>query len=192
MLAVNWHYLARRLAGRPTCIRGAHTTLGIDARIINIGGPSSRIDIGAHSVIQGELLVFPHGGRIRLGEWCFVGARTSIWSGADVAIGNRVLIAHGVNIFDNQTHPLDAKARHKHFRAIITAGHPVSIDLGDRPITIGDDAWIGAGATILRGVRIGDGAVVAAGAVVTKDVPPLCMVGGNPAREIKRLESEIE
>jgi acetyltransferase-like isoleucine patch superfamily enzyme len=54
------------------------------------------------------------------------------------------------------------------------------------PITIGNDVWIGLGALILSGVTIGDGAVVAAGALVTKDVRPYAIVGGNPAREIRR------
>lgn len=53
------------------------------------------------------------------------------------------------------------------------------------PIHIGNHVWIGARATILKGVTIGDGAVVAAGAVVNKDVPPNTLVGGVPARIIK-------
>lgn len=52
-------------------------------------------------------------------------------------------------------------------------------------IVVGDDVWIGFGATILSGVHIGQGAVIGAGAVVTKDVPPYCVVGGNPARTIR-------
>lgn len=50
---------------------------------------------------------------------------------------------------------------------------------------IGNDAWIGQDATIMRGLQIGDGAVIAASAVVTKDVPPYAIVGGNPARIIR-------
>ncbi len=53
-------------------------------------------------------------------------------------------------------------------------------------VTIGNDAWIGHGAVILAGRSVGTGAVVAAGAIVTKDVEPYSIVGGNPAREIKR------
>lgn len=51
---------------------------------------------------------------------------------------------------------------------------------------IGNDVWIGAETMILGGCRIGDGAIVAAGAVVTKDVPPYTIVGGVPAREIRK------
>ena len=55
-------------------------------------------------------------------------------------------------------------------------------------ITIGDGVWLGARAIILPGVTIGEGAVVAAGAVVTKDVEPWAVVGGNPAKFIKKRE----
>ena len=56
------------------------------------------------------------------------------------------------------------------------------------PIHIGKNVWIGANATVLAGVTIGDGAIVAAGAVVTKDVAPNTVVGGVPAKVIKKIE----
>lgn len=99
-----------------------------------------------------------------------------------------MLISHDVNIFDNDTHPFDPRDRHKHFLSIRNGGHPADITLGDRPVQIRDDAWIGAKAIILKGVTIGEGAVVAAGAVVTKDVAPYTVVAGNPARVIRELE----
>ncbi len=59
-------------------------------------------------------------------------------------------------------------------------------DLITKPITIKDNVWIATDAIILPGVTIGEGAVVAAGAVVSKDVEPWTVVGGNPARFIKK------
>ena len=54
---------------------------------------------------------------------------------------------------------------------------------------VGDDAWIGAGAAVLRGVTLGEGAVVAAGSVVTSDVAPMTIVAGNPARFVRSIEA---
>ncbi len=182
--------LLKRLLGRPTCVIDKSARLGRTARIINIGQASSQIRIGSGSVIDGQLLVFAHGGRIAIGEWCFVGEGTRIWSASSIDIGHRVMISHNVNIFDNLTHPLSARLRHQHFHHIATIGHPKAIDLGEKPVSIGNDAWIAAGATILKGVTIGEGAIVGAGAVVTHDVEAWTVVGGNPARVLRHLTSE--
>ena len=58
------------------------------------------------------------------------------------------------------------------------------------PVIIGDNVWVCLAAIILKGVRIGDNSVVGAGAVVTQDVPPNCVVAGNPARVVKEFRSE--
>lgn len=79
--------------------------------------------------------------------------------------------------------------------SLLSEGHP--IDPSDRhslipqPIHIKKNAWIGAGAIILQGVTIGENAVVAAGAVVTKNVPANVIVGGIPAKIIKKLNNDI-
>ncbi|MFJ8133331.1 CatB-related O-acetyltransferase [Streptomyces hydrogenans] len=57
---------------------------------------------------------------------------------------------------------------------------------------VGNDVWFGYGATVMPGVRIGDGAIIAAGAVITADVPPYTIVGGNPARPIRRRFDEAD
>jgi acetyltransferase-like isoleucine patch superfamily enzyme len=186
---MNFHYAIRKVMGRATCVKAPSTRLLGTARIVNISGNSDNIRLGENSVIAGEVLVFPHGGKIEIGNWCFLGANSRVWSGASISIGDRVLISHDVNIFDNLTHPVDAKARHAHFRAISTTGHPADIDLGDRPVVIEDDAWVSAGACIMRGVTVGKGAIVGAHAVVTADVPPYSIVAGNPARIIRTVDA---
>jgi galactoside O-acetyltransferase len=106
------------------------------------------------------------GDNVDVGE--FVVLRAS----GGLTIGDRVLIAaHAV---------------------ITTRGHPESLPrygrVVDAPVTLEDDVWIGAGAIVLPGVTVGRGAIVAAGAVVTADVPPLTVVAGVPARELRKVE----
>ncbi|WP_316396902.1 acyltransferase [Bradyrhizobium sp. 33ap4] len=184
---MNLDYCLQRLVGRATCRLGAGAKLMRTARIRNIRCDSDRIVVGDNSIIRGELMTFAHGGEIRIGEWCYVGEGTRIWSATSIEIGNRVLIAHSANVFDNLTHPLRAAERHKQVQQIFTHGHPNDISLDESPVKICDDAWIGAGAMVLRGVTVGQGAIVAAGAVVTRDVAAFSIVAGNPAALVREL-----
>lgn len=179
------------LRGRPkNFVAGYKSEIYDCARIFNGHNAPERVRIGNYTHVRGELLLFGHGGAIRIGDYCYIGENTKIWSGASVAIGDRVLISHNCNIFDNDTHPLDPAARHEQFKAIITTGHPASIDLKDRPVVIEDDVLIGAGCTILKGVRIGRRSVIGAGSVVTSDVPPGVIAAGNPARVVRGIDEE--
>lgn len=183
------HRALARLRGRPTATLGTGARLMATARIYNMGPDSNDISIGEGSLIRGELLRFAHGGRIAVGRHCYVGEGTRIWSGAGITIGDHVLIAHNVSIFDNLTHPMDWQDRRRHFAAIASTGHPRDINLDDQPVEIGEDAWIGAHALILRGVTIGPRAIVAAGSVVTRDVPADTIVGGNPATVLRSAQT---
>jgi len=60
----------------------------------------------------------------------------------------------------------------------------------DQPVVIEDDVWIGSRVILLPGVKVGKGSIVAAGSIVTKEVPPYTIVGGNPAREIRKRTQE--
>lgn len=187
---MNLHYLLRRFLGRATCLLSPGARLTRLARIRNICGNSSLIRIGSKTVISGELLIFPQGKGIKIGDWGYLGENSRIWSAASVSIGDRVLISHDVKIIDSLTHPLNPRDRHDQFRSIVEYGHPTDIKLGGIPIFIEDDVWIAAGAIILRGVNIGKGAIVGAGAVVTSDVPSFTIVAGNPARVIRKLTDD--
>lgn len=111
------------------------------------------------------------GKNITFGENVFINANVHMQDQGGIRIGNNVLIGHQVVLatLDHDFKPED--------RGVL---HPA-------PIVIEDDVWIGANATITKGVRIGHGAIVAAGSVVTKDVPAMTIVGGSPAKVIKEI-----
>jgi maltose O-acetyltransferase len=172
-----WNASARR-----HCQTGSGTRVLLGGRIANPQGRREAINLGEHTWIAGELLVFPHAGSIRVGNYCYVGDGARIWAAEAVTIGDRVFIAHGVNIHDNDAHSLSAEERHRHFRELVMSGRRSFVEnLQVARIAIGDDAWIGFNATVLKGVTIGEGAVVGACAVVTRDVTPYAVVAGNPA-----------
>src|SRR6202008_3901298 len=97
-----------------------------EAEVNNFSGGPETIEVGPDSYVRGRLLTYGHGGRIRIGQWCYVGIRTEIWSMESIEIGDRVLIAHDCNIHDGTAHSGDAVERHEHFRHIIQKGHPTT------------------------------------------------------------------
>jgi acetyltransferase-like isoleucine patch superfamily enzyme len=129
---------------------------------------TTRLDLGEHSWIAGHALVR---GEAIFGAHCTVNPYAMI--SGKVTCGDGVRIASHVSLvgfnhgFDDPDLPI---YRQKH---------------ETRGITIGDDVWIGANAVVVDGVTIGRGAVIAAGAVVSKDVPPMAIVGGVPARVLR-------
>lgn len=170
-----------RLCKPRGCVAPTTAVFYPGAAVVNNLRDAQAIRVGEHCHIKGELLTFGNGGRIVMGDDGFLGEQSHIWSAGSITIGNRVLISHNVNIFDNNTHPLSPKKRHAQFKAILASGHPKEIDLQARPVFIEDDVLIGCMSIVLKGVRIGQGAVVGAGSVVTRDVPAYAIVAGNPA-----------
>src|SRR5262249_37964010 len=118
-------------------------------------------------IYHGTFFELGAGARVTIGDYCtLVGAILRVES--ELRIGNYVLISHEVVITDCES-------------AGFARRQPA------RPITVGDDVWIGMRAIILSGVCIGAGAVVGAGALVCEDVPPMTIVSGNPARVVRRI-----
>ncbi len=158
------------------------------SNIENLQNDKSKIIIGTNTAIRGELLIFAHGGQISIGDYCFIGENSKIWSSEEIKIGNRVLISHNVNIHDNNSHPTDSKMRANQVKEIFSSNHPKTIaSINSKEIEISDDVWIGFNSTILKGVKIGKGAIIGANSFITKNVEEFTMVIGNPAKEIKKV-----
>lgn len=118
---------------------------------------------------------------IQIGDDCEFGEYNHITATNKIIIGNGLLTGRWVTITDNShgdTDIVNLKLKPTD-RKIFSKG----------PVIIGNNVWIGDKATILPNVTIGDGAVIAANAVVTKDVPAYCVAAGNPAKIVKKADS---
>lgn len=111
------------------------------------------------------------GKNIKIGKDVFVNSGCCFQDQGGVTLGDGCLVGHNV-VFATFDHDKCPSKRG---------------DMTAAPIVVGKDVWIGAHATILKGVTIGDGAIVAAGAVVTRDVPPNTIAAGVPARVVKTI-----
>ena len=119
-----------------------------------------------------------YGLHIRVGKNFLANYNVTILDIAPVTIGDYVMIGPNTMI-STVGHPISPSGRRKHLGIA-------------KPVTIGNDVWIGGNVTILPGVNIGNNVIVAAGAVVTQDVPDNCIVGGVPARKIKDIENDVK
>ncbi len=164
---------------------GPNVKLGLGARLVNLDA-RQRVVIHSGAVVRGVLRNEPHG-RIEIGDGAYLGDGTLLSSAREIVIGAGTLLAHGVQVFDNDTHPLDPKERARHFRMILGLEPVGSVEVPAAPVRIGQQCWIGMNAMIMKGVTLGDETVVAAGSVVVSDVPARVLVGGNPARVIRSL-----
>lgn len=113
-----------------------------------------------------------YGYNISCGERVYFNVNCVVLDVAKVSIGNDVMFAPGVQLY-TAAHPIDKELRKKE-------------EFG-KPITIGNDVWIGGGSIILPGITIGNNCVIGAGSVVTKNIPDNSMAVGNPAKVIKNL-----
>ncbi|MET8459656.1 sugar O-acetyltransferase [Streptomyces parvulus] len=114
-----------------------------------------------------------YGSNITIGARTFVNYNLTALDVAAITIGEDCQIGPNVQLL-TPTHPLEPGPRRDKLEAA-------------RPITIGDNVWLGGGAIVLPGVTIGDNSVIGAGAVVTKDVPANVVAVGNPARPVRNV-----
>jgi acetyltransferase-like isoleucine patch superfamily enzyme len=157
---------------------GDHTR--IEDQVLLHSGPKrrplERIYLGEHCSIRRGTQIYALGGAVEIGSRCSVNPYCVLYGTGGLTIGSFVRIA---------AHTVIVAASHRFDRTDVPITAQGSTAEG---IIIDDDVWIGAGVRVLDGVRIGRGAIVAAGAVVRSDVEPYSIVGGVPAKFLKRRE----
>ena len=115
-----------------------------------------------------------YGCNVSLGKRFYSNFNFTILDCGLVTIGDRVMVGPNVSIF-SATHETEVQSRRDNVEYT-------------RPVTIGDDCWIGGHVVILPGVEIGEGTTIAAGAVVTKSIPAWSVAVGSPARVVKKVK----
>lgn len=145
---------------------------------------SNSLKIGKKSIIDGQIVFEKDNASIVIGRNCYISG--SLISIDKIIIGNNVLIAWGVTLLDHNSHSTIWIERGNDIEEWFE-GKKDWTKVKHSPITINDNVWIGLNSIILKGVTIGKNSIVAAGSVVTKNVPDNVLVGGNPAKIIKKL-----
>lgn len=154
--------------------------LGLCDRIRHILYGWAGVRIEGRCRIWGPLTIRPIGAaaNIRIGAGAFLNTEIRFGARAEVTIGRHAQVGPRV-MFETVNHTA-------------AAGHGTRRGASSSPISVEEEAWIGAGAIITPGVTIGKGAIVAAGAVVTRDVAAMTIVGGVPARVIGQVPQAVE
>lgn len=160
--------------------------LGSKAWCINARLESDRIQLRGRVICRGLLRIEDFGnGKITVQPEVYIGDDCLISCANSIEIGSYTLIAHGVQIFDNDSHPLDWNLRQQDWQMIMAGQAQNRPAIATAPIRIGQHVWLGFNSIILKGVTIGDRSIIAAGSVVTSDIPSDVVAGGNPAKVIK-------
>ncbi|MBO5490140.1 MAG: acyltransferase [Desulfovibrio sp.] len=153
--------------------------------------PGGRIRIGAGTSIISSwrrataaalnhptrLRVFGPGACIDIGPDCQLSGASITARSQTIRLGRQVMLAPNCVIVDSDFHA--------HWPPEVRAVEPGMER--DSPVDIGDYVWVGMNSIILKGVTVGEGAIIGAGSVVTRDVPPLCLAAGAPARVLRRM-----
>ena len=168
--------------------RGADVQIGAGSSVSwwRLGAKSGRLRVGSGSIIRCRIDFDSPNGEVLIGDRCYLGSSHLVCH-TGIKIGDDVIMSWGVTIVDHDSHSLNWAERQfdvADWMRGVKRWDSVTV----RPVVIGDKAWIGFGASILKGVSIGEGAVVGANAVVTRDVPPYVVVAGNPARVVRQLK----
>ncbi len=129
-------------------------------------------ELGQDAFVKPPLFV-DYGEHISIGARTFVNYNLAALDVAPITIGEDCLLGPNVQLL-TPTHPIDPRPRRDKLEAA-------------RPITLGDNVWLGGGVIVCPGVTIGDNSVVGAGSVVTRDIPANVVAVGNPARVLREI-----
>ena len=158
--------------------RSINLRLGIGVEIRGI----TRLTVGENVNIDSKCLIHcggmewsNYGGKIIIGDNSYIGPYCVLVGAGEIEIGNNVLISPHVTITSHQHSYQDADKLFREQRVLF------------EKVVIKDNVWIGSNAVILPGIKLGSNSIIAAGAVVIKDVPANSLVGGVPAKHIKKL-----
>lgn len=161
--------------------------IGLSASIVNFGKKESVV-VGSGTVIRGILRSGDFGpAHLKIGNYVYLGDNTLVSCTESVEIGDETLLAHGVEIYDNDSHPVAAADREVDWKIVTGRLSGPRNNIAARPVKIGRQVWIGANSMIFKGVTIGDKSIISAGSVVTKSIPANVLAAGNPAEVIKEL-----
>lgn len=129
------------------------------------------------SIGEASVIVPPffcdYGANIEVGADCFINANAVLLDGAEIIVGDHTQLGPGVQLL-TADHPREPELRAQ------------DIEFA-RPVAIGGNCWIGAGAILCPGVSVGSASIVGAGSIVTKDIPAGVLAAGNPCRVIREL-----
>lgn len=170
-----WHKVIRRRAYGKKIHTDGLCFIGKKVKIEI--GPLAHVYLDRWSWVGNGTKLRAHGGFIRIGSKSVLGEEITFSTYEEISIGRECIIADRVMFIDFDHVIADPE------QAIRKQG------LYSKPVRVGNNVWIGYGASILRGVTIGDGAVIGTYAVVTKDVPANAIVGGVPAKILRMREA---
>lgn len=126
---------------------------------------------------QRTIIIARYGGTVEIGDGFGISG-TTIYSTSSITIGRNATIGANCKIIDNDFHPIDPEHRRLGLNEQYTKR---------APIIIGDNCFIGMNSVILKGTTIGNNVVVGAGSVVSGTIPDNCIIAGNPAKIIRRI-----
>lgn len=149
------------------------------------GAGQCHLSVGEHCFIRDKIVFERPNARLSVGDRTYLG-NGLIAVAQSVEIGSDVMFGWGVTIVDHNSHGIAFSHRRGDTERWLR-GEKDWTNVKIAPVVVGDKAWIGFNATILRGVTVGEGAVVAAGSLVSKSVPPWTVAAGNPARVVREL-----